>query len=397
MIGTPRIIALVAVLALGAVDGLAATRYYAITNDNGIENTVSVYELSGTNLELRETIALDAGGGNGAFGQMSLAITQNGTNACLFVSDSRMGSISALMALAGNPYIQFVNNYFSPNGLFTNGFGIGITVTGGFVYASYTGEGAILPSIGVWRIGSGCTLTFVSQQTNTIGLNDGRIDGMAATPDGKYLVVAYADGSVGSYSIGGGNISLIGQEIIAGNSLGGAEADGVTISSDGRWAIFGDFSQSNTTQLDVASIGSNGVLAPTTTYGGTGGLGNGLGSSGVQLSPDNRFVYVADSRSGQETTVAFDTTTGVITYPNPCLTSLHGYGVDWNNGPSQVVTVTDSDSGDGLYVSDGPSAPAGSYIALLRVNPATGCAVEAPRSPFFDYNSPGPSITAYSR
>ena len=157
----------------------------------------------------------------------------------------------------------------------------------------------------------------------TNGLNGGIIDGMPVTPNGKYLVVAYGDGSVGSYSIGGGNITLIGQEIAAGNSVGGGAFPGsVAISSDGNWALFGDFSGSNTTQLDVASIGSNGVLAATTTYGGTGSLGSGLDSNGIQLSPDNKFIYVVDSYSGQETTVSFNATTVVVSYPNSCLNQL---------------------------------------------------------------------------
>jgi len=54
------------------------------------------------------------------------------------------------------------------------------------------------PAMGVWKIGSGCTLGFVTQLANTSGLNGGAIDGMAVTPNGKYLVVAYGDGSVGS-------------------------------------------------------------------------------------------------------------------------------------------------------------------------------------------------------
>jgi hypothetical protein len=82
----------------------------------------------------------------------------------------------------------------------------------------------------------------VGHLANTSGLNGGPIDGMAVTPNRKYLMVAYGDGSVGSYAIGGGNISLIS----AGNAIGGAEAEGVTISSNGQWAIFGDFTFNGT-------------------------------------------------------------------------------------------------------------------------------------------------------
>jgi hypothetical protein len=230
----------------------------------------------------------------------------------------------------------------------------------------------------------------------TNGLNGGIIDGMAVTPNGKYLLVGYGDGSVGSYAIGGGNISLIAQEIAAGNSVGGGAYPGsVAISTNGDWAIFGDFSGSNTTELDVAKIGANGVLAATTAYGGTGSLGAGLDSNGIQLSPDNRFIYVVDTYSGQETTVSFNSTTGVITYPNSCLTSLAGYNTNWFFA-SQPAVVADIGWGGGLYISEA-FLTGNSYIALLRINTTTGCTTEVPNSPFVDTNGGSlESITAYS-
>jgi len=230
----------------------------------------------------------------------------------------------------------------------------------------------------------------------TNGLNGGIIDGMAVTPNGKYLVVGYGDGSVGSYAIGGGNISLIAQEIAAGNSVGGGAFPGsVAISTNGDWAIFGDFSGSNSTELDVAKIGANGVLAATIAYGGTGSLGAGLDINGIQLSPDNRFIYVVDTYSGQETTVSFNSTTGVITYPHPCLTSLAGYNTNWFFA-SQPAVVADIGWGRGLYVSEA-FLTGNSYIALLRINSTTGCTTEVPNSPFVDSNGGSlESITACS-
>lgn len=368
-----------------------AANHYVVANNDTSTNTVSVFWVSGTSLVPLTTVPTGGQGlGGGYFAQVRQTIAQDGTNTCVFAGDALSSDIAAMKVIATSPYLRVVSNYVSPDGDSGDFEGLGVTVAGGYVYANYTASA----TIGVWKIGAGCTLTFVTD-LGASGLFGGSIDGAAVTPNGKYLVVAYGDGSVGSYAIGSGKITLIGQETISGNNIGGASAGSVAISSNGLWAIFGDFSASNTTQLDVAKIGTNGALAATTTYGGTGSLGNGLDSNGIALSPDNKFIYVADSYSGQETTVSFDATTGVITYPNACLTSLNGNNFNWTF-VSQVATVLNSGSGGGLYMSEG-FLNGESYIALLKVNSTTGCATEVPNSPFADNNGGNlESITSYT-
>jgi hypothetical protein len=387
-------------LAVCGSSAYAATRYYVVANNDSSSNSVSIYEVSGTSLVSVSTVPTGGLGiGGGYFAAKTQSIAQDGSNTCVFAGDAGSPDISAMKIIATSPFLKVVSNYVSPDGDAATDYGLGILVAGGYLYANYTGNtllgGTTSPAIGVWKIGAGCTLTFASHLV-TSGLNGGAIDGMAVTPSGKYLVVGYGDGSIGSYAIGGGSISLIGQEIIAGNTVGaGAYAGSAAVSSNGLWAIFGDFSPSNTTQLDVAGIGSNGVLAATTTYGGTGSLGNGVDTNGIQLSPNNNFIYVVDSYSGQETTVAFDSTTGVISYPHACLTSLNGYNTDWAYA-SQPAAVINTGSGGGLYISEA-FLNGDSYIALLQVNATTGCATEVKNSPFLDSNTPGlESITAFS-
>jgi hypothetical protein len=386
----PTIAFLGLLLALSSVSALAATHYYVVANNNTSTNSVSVYQISGTSLASVTTVLTGgAGSGGGYFAEAMQSIAQDGSNTCVFAGDAKSGDIAAMKIISTTPYLSVVGNYVSPDGDTATNDGLGITVSGGYLYANYTG-GTTSPAIGVWKIGAGCTLTFVTHLL-TGGLNGGPIDGMAATPNGKYLIAGYGDGSVGSYAIGGGSISLIGQELtFAAEAYPGS----VAISANGKWAIFGDFSPANNTELDVASIGANGALAPTTTYGGAGSLGGGIDSNGIQLSPDNRFIYVVDSYSGQETTVSFDATTGVITYPNSCLTSLKGYNVNWVFA-SQPAVVANSGAGGGLYISEG-FGNGDSYIALLKVNSTTGCATEAPNSPFVDTNGGTlESITSY--
>jgi hypothetical protein len=375
----------------------AVTHYYVVANNNtSSTNTVSVYQVSGTSLVSLTTVPTGGiGNGGGYFAEVTQSIAHDGTNTCVFAGDAGSGDISAMKVISTSPFLSVVKNYFSPDGDGASNLGLGITVSGGYLYANYTGNGITSPAIGVWKIGAGCTLSFVTHLV-TNGLNGGIIDAMAVTPNGKFLVVAYGDGSVGSYAIGAGNISLIAQEIAAGNSVGGGAFPGsLAISTNGDWAIFGDFSGSNTTELDVAKIGANGVLGATTAYGGTGSLGSGLDSNGIQLSPDNRFIYVVDTYSGQETTVSFNSTTGVVTYPNSCLTSLAGYNTNWVFA-SQPAVVADTGWGGGLYISEA-FLTGNSYIALLRINSTTGCTTEVPNSPFVDTNGGSlESITSYS-
>jgi hypothetical protein len=387
--------ALFTLLCASSVSAVAATHYYVVGNNNvGGPNTVSVFQVSGTSLVPVTTVSTGGSGtGGGYFAEARQSIAQDGSNICVFAGNAGSGDIAAMKVIGTSPYLSIVGNYFSGDGDTATNDGLGITVTGGYLYANYTG-GTTSPAIGVWKIGAGCTLTYVTHLL-TGGLNGGIIDGLVATPNGKYLVAGYGDGSVGSYAIGGGSISLIGQEIIAGNTVGaGAYAGSVAISSNGKWAIFSDFSPSNNTQLDVAAIGSNGALAPTTTYGGTGSLGAGVDSNGIQLSPDNRFIYVVDSYSGQETTVAFNATTGFVSYPHACLTNLKGYNVNWLFA-SQPAVVATAGAGGGLYISEG-FLTTNSYIALLGINSSTGCATEAPNSPFVDTAGGSlESITSY--
>jgi len=375
-----------------------ATNHYVVTNDNPptANNTVSAFKVgSGPGLTLITTVLTGGtSSGGGYFAQQTQSIAQDGSNTCVFAGDggtTPLSDISAMKIISTSPYLQVVNNYSSPNG--DNG-NIGIVVSNGYLYAAY---GDTL-SIGVWKIGSGCKLTFVTNLTGQGGIISGySIDGMAVTPNGQNLVVGYGDGSVGSYAIGGGSISLVNQEIIAGFTVGsGAYAGSVAISSNGQWAIFADFSGSNTTQFDVAAIGAGGVLAPTTTYGGLGQLGTGLDSNGLALSPNNDFVYVADAESGQETTVSFNATTGVIS--NACVSAvLNGYNTNWLFS-EQVQAVTTAGTGVGIYLSEGGfGLSAGSYVALLAINSTTGCATEVAGSPFLDPATITlESISAYS-
>jgi len=111
-----------------------------------------------------------------------------------------------MKVIGTSPLLSVVSNYFSPDGDTASNLGLGITISGGYLYANYTG-GTTSPAIGVWKIGAGCTLTFVRHLV-TGGLNGGISDGMAVTPTGNSWRPPYGDGSVGSYATGAGNTLL---------------------------------------------------------------------------------------------------------------------------------------------------------------------------------------------
>jgi hypothetical protein len=90
-----------------------------------------------------------------------------------------------------------------------------------------------------------------------VGLNSGVVTGMAM--HGSMMVVTYGDGSIESFNIAGGAPVSNGD---AQNSSGLANdhlPNGVDITADGHYAIFGD--ASTVTTLEVSDI-SSGKLTP---------------------------------------------------------------------------------------------------------------------------------------
>jgi hypothetical protein len=65
-----------------------------------------------------------------------------------------------------------------------------------YLFAAYFTSG----TIAIYAQGPDCTLTLKSEII-AIGGNVGSVDGMRVSPNGKYLIVARGDGSIGSYTI----------------------------------------------------------------------------------------------------------------------------------------------------------------------------------------------------
>ncbi len=129
--------------------------------------------------------------------------------------------------------------------------GIGMAVSGNYLYAGYGDS----QSIAVFSTSPGCGLTYL-QSLPAAGKNGGSPTGIAVR--NNILVVSYGDGSVQSFDVTHGipvpNHDLQNSRGFAGpvpgiNSPLGNIPNGVDISQDGRWAIFGDTSTLSLVEL----------------------------------------------------------------------------------------------------------------------------------------------------
>jgi len=200
---------------------------------------------------------------------------------------------------------------------------------------------------------------------------------------GNILVVAYGDGSVSSFDISSGmpvsNNDL--QQTSGSIQFDGVPA-GVDISSDGRWAVFGDSHRTGGSLpglVEVADI-SSGKIARTTAFQ----LGSGLNSNNVWLSPDNTLLYVTNNYSGQITAAFFNDATGEI---GPICVSpvLKDFGLTWVFATG-ISTATASGTGKVLYVGEWGN-PSGIGIVSVSSNGTSCVLTESASSPASDPQS----------
>jgi len=328
-----HIVTLIAVVgALCAPSAFAVTKHL-VTNDDvfsssGGANTASVYSIgAGGALTFVKTIATKGSGlGGGFFAESRVNVLHSKTQACAFVTDANPNStvntapdVAAInlttLALAGSFKAGTADN--------GSNAGVGLADAGNYLVATFSGNGAlgIGPTIGTYKILLGCKLKYLGS-IPAAGMNGGLPDGAKVTPNNKTVVVAYVDGSVGSYSISTtGKLALIGQE--ATSTL--AAAAGVDITADSKWAIFGD--ASGIPEVDVAPISSSGKLGATVNYQY---VAQGANSNNVLLSPDESVLFVTTNSTGAIGAVAFNKTTGVVDPTHGCSSNtLKNFFQNW--------------------------------------------------------------------
>jgi hypothetical protein len=181
-----------------------------------------------------------------------------------------------------------------------------------------------------------------------------------------------------SYGIGAGGV-LTGPYTAYLNGNGYAPW-GVDITADIKYAIFdtqGDYAP----VVDIFAINADGSLGTGYEFGG----GNAYLAGYPRLSPDQKFLFVNDD-SEHVATLNFTEAPINLTYTG-CTTKLRN--------PKRVAfgsfgMATELPSGDGgaLYVAEVSN---GSGIAILTVNPETGCTTEAAASPYF-FSDPSAAV-----
>lgn len=338
---------------------------YVVTNNDpaGVANSATIFQVKNRGLELEKTIKnLGEGGGITVdIATPRVVVNENGASPCLFVSDEGSSDIASFQL----PGLKKVGNYTDPNGKSGQGFGLGLAARGNFLFAAYN----LSINIGVWQIGSNCSLSLLGSYNSAAS-----VSGLRVSPDGKTLVVGYGypQEFVDSFSVGSaGALTELGPF-----SAPGCCPAGVDITKDGKYAVFG--SDANLTQLEIFPIDSDGTLGKGTLFGGDGQLGEGDLSSAVWFSPNDKFIFVSNSLSGQITSLGFS--------ENPLTVSYIGITTLRNSDELEYIgglaTASLDGNGGGLYVAEFAGSPqATGLVGLLQINP-DGTTTEVPGSPF---------------
>ena len=339
-----------------------STIYVITDDDNTFHNSLSFYTAGGTMGTPTLTFAFDTptiaqGIGGGFFGLPRVNMLADPAAQCVYASDAGTDfSDIAAVSLATH---QLTGTFKGSATDIGDANGIGIVVGPNYLYAAFTGSN----TIATFAVQAGCQLMFIDDVA-AAGLNGGSVAGMAL--HGNMLVVAYGDGSIESFDVSNGIPSSNGD---AQNSTGYTQSrniffpEGVDITQDGHWAVFGD--SSIATNVEVSDI-SSGHLTPTKlfTISNKGSVvGPGVNSGSIRLSPDQTMIFVGNSDGGSVAGAFFDTRTGRVS--GGCTTApLAGFYNPWAFVGS-VVTRDNTGTGGVLYVAE--YGFAGSYIGILNI------------------------------
>jgi hypothetical protein len=354
----------------------ASDAHFVIVNDNDIsgDNFGAVLKLSGTkkNPVLNQVASLSThqpSEGDGPYPQVQ--VVRSATNICIFLASSESkGNAVTSWKYPGPVY---VGNYTDGNVQDSLAEGTGIVVADGYVFAFYNGYMSA-SYIAPWQIGPGCTLTLLGTYDIPYPVFN-----MAATPSGNALVVSYdVNYEVDSFAIGGnGALTERGPY----EEFNAEAAWGLDITADSKVAIFdmqgfGPPYDDNETEINTFAINADGSLGVQGNFGADGSLGSAHSGGWVRLSPDQRFLFVSSETN--VTTLNFTEIPLSMSYSG-CLTDLRVPNGEPTLNAGTMATVGMAGAGTGIYVAETFDL---STIALLSVNPNTGCTSEVTSSPF---------------
>lgn len=338
---------------------------YIVTNDDlapELLNTLTIFTVasSGEITELGKATTGDYGIMGGYFAAPRIVAMNVGGTDCVFASGALSGDIAGVaidtQKLVGN-YAGSATDSGMSNG-------IGLATNQNYLYAGYSTSS----TIGTFGVGPGCELTFIGD-AKAAGVNGGTPDGMAL--HGNLLVVTYEDGSIESFNVASGPPVSNGDLQLSTGYATDNLPDGVQISANGNYAIFGD--DSTTTTVEVSNI-SSGKLTPTVVYN----LGTAFNSNNVLLSPDQSLLYITNNTSGQLTAAFFDSATGVVS-PGCTSATLGFFDKTWVYA-SGLGTATNAGTGGQVYVAEYGS-PSSIGVVDVRSNRTQCALLEDAQSP----------------
>jgi hypothetical protein len=360
---------------------------YVITNDDVPTiggNSATIYQI-GARGALTQITVIKTGGtgiGGGDYSTARVNTLRSQTQDCAYVSDALgpNGKAPGDVAAINMKTLKLAGAFPGSTSDVGNIIGVGLAEDpkGTYLFAAYTTSA----TIATYKRLPGCKLKFLGDATSAVGLNGGAIDGMRVTSNGKYLIAAYADKSIGSWRIeASGLLSLIGNI----TTTDGRTAVGVDISGNGKYAIFG-VSTAMRAMAEVSPIAADGSLGATTAYG----IGKGDDGENVWLSPDEHWIYITNNTSGQFGAAPFNKVTGVIDTAKSCTSKkLKGFGVIW---PWLSGLATRSTVGTGAFLYGAEwnfGGPSGIAIVGVTVKGGACTLKETAASPVADPTSPG--------
>jgi len=374
----PRVVSCVAA-ALVFIGPAAGQTQYVIAND---DPGVSLYVVASNGaLTLKQQIRLDGVSNvGGFFGAKRIQVLENGNQQCIYASIASPGQDQMIYApqIVGIPLSTLTEGGSASGSATDNGAsnGIGLAVNSRYLYASFADSN----TIGTFVVEEGCGLAFVSDAT-VGGLAAGMINGMAI--HGNMMIATFTDGSIESFDISAGTPVPNDDERFSTATLTSRDAtypNSIDITSDGRYAIFGDTSSAMV--VEVSDI-SSGKLRPTSVFRSTASIS----SSNVILSPDESLLYVVNTQGASVSALLFDKKTGQLT--SGCTSQpIRGQSSNWSY-LGGVGLITQTGNGGGVYVAEFGD-PAGIAKVTLESSAAGKCSLqENVQSPFADANSLG--------
>lgn len=371
------------VFCAAALAGDTAASGFVVTNDDvgpPFPNTVTFYTVNpdGTLGAPASVDILGNGIAGGFFAAARVIAVPSDGGACVYASNAQDGYVAGVNATTRTVTGSF---YGSPGDNGTAN-GIGLAANAQYLYASFTTSS----TLGTFSVQPGCSLAFVGD-VFAAGLGGGVVDGMAI--HGNMMVVTYGDGSIESFDISGGVPVSNGDQQYSTGSADDHLPNGVTITGDGHYAIFGD--ASTRTAVEVSDI-SSGKLTATISYA----LGGAWNSGSVRLSPDGKVLYVTNDSGGGVTAAFFNSATGKVS-PGCTSGALKGYYTKFAY-TGGVRLQLPSGAGGMIYVPEFGSNGK-SFIAMLEFTQnGTVCTLtESANSPVSNPGHVGYtlSITAY--